>query len=368
MIGTYPQSAPLDFWCGSYTADSEGMGLGIGVIRAGGSGTLSWLGNAAAAGSPSFLAQHPSLPVVYAVAEAEGTVCAYRLVSARDLPGGTALESRCRRVLPIRLEPFGDPWPAGAAACHVAVDRAGRYLTVCCWGDGSVLLYELDSSGAITARFAAGSASDPHGETGRPSRAHATLILPDGRLATTDLGLDLLRIWRYEPGRGLVADHEVALPFGSGPRHLAQHGSGHVYVLTEFSIEVIVLRPDPAGRYAVIRTVPATAEGAREGDSAAEITIDKSGRFVHVTVRSSNPISTLLVRQGGDHLQAVADVSCAGDWPRHHVQHGDRLHVANQLSNTVTSFRLDPKLGVPMELLGTLQVDSPTCLIPARLP
>ena len=65
-------------WTGSYTADSGGSGTGIGAVAAAADGTLRWLGVAAAADSPSFLAVHPSLPVVYAVAEQARTVRAYR--------------------------------------------------------------------------------------------------------------------------------------------------------------------------------------------------------------------------------------------------------------------------------------------------
>ena len=61
-------------WTGSYTADSGGRGTGIGAVAAAADGTLRWLGIAAPADSPSFLAVHPSLPVVYAVAEQARTV------------------------------------------------------------------------------------------------------------------------------------------------------------------------------------------------------------------------------------------------------------------------------------------------------
>ena len=123
-------------WTGSYTADSGGSGAGIGAVAAAADGTLRWLGVAAAADSPSFLAVHPSLPVVYAVAEQARTVRAYRRAGA------------------FGLEPAGPAWPAGDAACHVAVEPSGRFLVVCCWGDGQVLFYELDADGGIMARTA----------------------------------------------------------------------------------------------------------------------------------------------------------------------------------------------------------------------
>ena len=82
-----PSSLPLPtaavppqelIWTGCYTPDGGGRGSGIGALRAGTDGTLRWLGVAAAADSPSFLAVHPTLDVVYAVGEAARTVTAYR--------------------------------------------------------------------------------------------------------------------------------------------------------------------------------------------------------------------------------------------------------------------------------------------------
>ena len=56
-------------WTGSYTADSGGHGAGIGAVSANADGTLTWRGTAAKADSPSFVAVHRQLPVVYAVGE-----------------------------------------------------------------------------------------------------------------------------------------------------------------------------------------------------------------------------------------------------------------------------------------------------------
>ena len=233
-----------------------------------------------------------------------------------------------------------------------------------------MLYYELDDTGAIVSRIAAPAAADPYppqpDAEPRVSRAHATLVLPNGTLLTTDLGFDLLRIWNVLPGTGLVAVADIPLGYGSGPRHLVLHQSGHVYVVTEYSIEVLVLAPDDTAGFAVIDRVPATVNGVREGDSAAEITIDPAGRHVHVSVRGSNIISTLAVYADGAQLQAVNDADCGGDTPRHHVQVGDVILVANQGSSTVVSLALDAETGVPTAIVDTLSVGTPTCLVAAR--
>lgn len=353
-------------WTGSYTADSGGHGAGIGAVLANPDGTLTWLGTAAKADSPSFVAVHPSRPMVYAVGETAKTVQAYR------------------RRGEFGLETAGGPWAAGEAACHVAVDPEGRFLIVACWGDGQVLLYELDADGGMTARYTAEPSVDPHGGTdtaegGRPSRAHASLMLADGRIMTTDLGHDLLRVWHYIPGAGLAADHEVVLPKGSGPRHLVQHPSGTVFVVSEYSIEVFAVQAAPdTGQFELVGRGPATSGSAQEGDSAAEIALSPDGRHAYVGVRGSNRISVLQMEDGSTadasasatdrmtgQLRPLADYPSGGDWPRHHLVRNGWLHVAHERSHDVTTFRLDPESGMPGDVHHRLVAGSPTALIVA---
>ena len=331
-------------WTGCYTADGGGRGTGIGALRAGADGKLSWLGVAAAADSPSFLAVHPTRDVVYAVGEAARTVRAYR------------------RSGEFGLSPAGPDWTAGEAACHVAVDPQGRFLVVTCWGDGQVLLYELDDDGGISARFAAAASTVP----GRSSRAHASLMLNDGRVMTTDLGHDRLRVWNYLPSQGLLLDHEVALPRDCGPRHLVQHPGGSVLVVTEYSIEVaVVQRSRESGIFSLAGVVPATSAGALPGDSAAEIALSADGRHAYVGIRGSNRISVLEVASDGGAPRPVADVPSGGDWPRHHLVRNGWLHVAHERSGDVVTYPLDPENGLPGEAVGRLEVPSPTALVPA---
>lgn len=181
---------------------------------------------------------------------------------------------------------------------------------------------------------------------------------------TTDLGHDLLRVWNYVQGGGLVLDHEIALPKDSGPRHLVQHGSGSIFVVTEYSVEVAVVREnEDSGIYSVSHIGPATSGGASSGDSAAEIALAPDGAHAYVGVRGSNRISVLAIDVDGSSLHPLSDSSSGGDWPRHHLVREGFLHVAHERSGDVITFPLDSTTGLPGEPIGRIKTGSPTALV-----
>src|SRR5690606_22899688 len=133
-------------------------------------------------------------------------------------------------------EPAGDADPEQAGAADPAVAALPGAAS-----DPAPL--EIRASGLMLA--GAADASEPAGDADpeqagaadpRPSRGHAAAFLPDGRVATTDLGYDLVRIWRVTEA-GLAPDHEVVLPYGTGPRHTFAPPRGHLPGGTQRSCE-----------------------------------------------------------------------------------------------------------------------------------
>lgn len=361
-------------WLGSYTPDASGQGAGITALEVREDRTLAPLGTLAE-DSPSFLAAHPRRQVVYAALEIAGAVQAYR------------------RTARGRLSRLGGPVAAGKLVCHLAVTADGAALLASCYGDGRVLLYPLAEDGAIAGPAREVPASvDPHRSAAlnetlpeefgasalmdlslgtlvaqhapeRPSRAHATAELPDGRIASTDLGHDAVRVWRRTRAGALALDHTVALPLGVGPRHLVTHPSGHVHVITEYSTEVFTL-----GRHGeswrLLAGIPAVADGIEEGDHPSELSRSASGAHLYASIRGSNRLSAIAVGGDGAQLRAIGDRDCGGENPRHHLVNGGLIHVANQDSHRVSTFRLEESGRVGAEL-SRLDVGSPSALLPA---
>lgn len=399
----------MKFWLGGYTADSDGHASGIGMLLAGGAddasagGGLGFAGEVAATDSPSWLTAHPSLDVVYAALENRGEVQAFR------------------RTGESSFTPLGAAVPAGAATCHIAVAPDGASLIASCWGDGRVVRMTLDAAGRPAAPVIAAAATDPYGpdaaESGavlfgggsgqgdlaaaaralrdaagaeyahlvpdhdaaeaasptsdagdaasaRPSRAHQAVFLPGGLVATTDMGLDVVRLWRAGAD-GLRPLQQVVLPRGSGPRHMVWHPSGHLYVVAELSCEVFVLAAAVDGSWHVVGGSP-LGVGTMPGDTAAELAMSRDGEFLYAAARGSNTLATLRVRGAGEVVQPVALVDAGVDWPRHHVVVRDILLVAGQLSDEVASLTLDVRTGVPGKVRHRTAAPSPTCLLPVR--
>ena len=399
----------MRFWVGAYAGDA-GSAEGIGILQAGdadsvwASGPLGMVGTAVPApGSASWLAAHPTHDLLYAALESDGTVQAYR------------------RTSETRLTPVGPAIEAGESVCHVAVSPDASFLVASCWSDGRVVRIDLDAAGRPSRPRIAAEATDPWGpdspESGvstgarvsgavvpdlaaaaralreaagdeyghlvpaydaapetdaeseeaaigpRVSRSHQAIFLPGGLIATTDMGLDLVRFWRSSCD-GLRFVQQVVLPKGSGPRHGVWHPSGHLYVVTELSREVFVLAPDAETRWRVISGQ--SLVGSLDTDTAAELCASRDGATLYAGVRGSDTIGVLAVRGAGEELQFTALADAGTHWPRHHVVVNDTLLVAGQLADEIVSLPLDARTGVPGRVRHRTASPSPTRLLPMR--
>ncbi|MDX2398815.1 lactonase family protein [Microbacterium algeriense] len=373
------------FWLGGYGPGMDGAADGIGLL-AGDEGreatTLAYRGAVVQAPSPSWLARHPSLDVVYAALEGDAAVQAFA------------------RTGESALTPLGAPVPVGDGVCHVAVAPNGSSLVASCYGDGRVVRFALDGEGRIlpprpdaAAALRAAlfgddldpdapaatppgdgvAAVDPYAVGGdRASHAHAAVFLPDGRIATTDLGFDLVRIWRAstssatQRGSGLTLDHEVVLPLGTGPRHMVMHPSGHLHVVTEYSCEVFTLAAAADGTWSVVASTLSSPIAQVGTDFPAELARSRDGQFLYTALRGSNTIAALRVRGGGESLESVALADSGVDWPRHHLVHEGKMLVAGQRSDTITLLDLDERTGAPLGIRHEAQVPTPTHFLPVR--
>jgi 6-phosphogluconolactonase (cycloisomerase 2 family) len=308
-----------DWLIGGYGPDMDGTGTGMRWGRSHPDGRFDVGPLAAELDSPSWVTVDGSR--VFAALEGAGALVEMRLA------GG-------------RLEPVAHH-VVGSLPCHIAV--ADRMPVVACYGDGLI----WTPSGAL-------SSDAPHGPLPAQDGPHAHHVLPLGSVVLTlDLGTDRLYVHHVVDGKLLRVD-EVPLPPGTGPRDLIPLPDGRVALLGEWSCELILLEP-MGDTFEIVQIVP--LPGAAPGtDQAAGLGL--AGRFVVAGIRGSNRIATLEL---GDAVAPVTSVSSGGDWPRHLVVDGEFVHVSNQLSSTIATFRIGPD-GIPTPVGEPVAAPSPTCL------
>lgn len=306
------------WWIGTYDpAVQDGTGEGVYQAESRADGTLGPAQLAVALPSPAYLLRDGD--VVHAALEGEGTVA-------------TIVSDVVTRTVPA----------AGEAPCHLTL--LGRRVVVANYVSGTVAV--LGPEGPEQVLEAAG--SGPRPQQNGP-HAHSSLLVDDTTLLTADLGADRVRIHAVS-GSTLTRTGALAFPPGTGPRDLALLPNGDVLVLGELDGTLHLVRD-----LAIVASV--TLPGFVDGDHASAIAA-RDG-LVYCGVRGSNRIAVL--RLTAEALEPVADLDCGGDWPRHLVLDGDLLHVANQRSHEVSSFRLGDD-GLPV-LLGSTSVPSPAFLL-----
>ena len=324
---------------GSYSGD-KGTGSGISVLD--GDRIVATV----PADSPSWLARHPSLPVLYAVAETdEGHVRAWRLQDGAP------------------AEPLGSGDTGGAEPAHLTVDPTGRFLITANYTGGSISVHRLGPDGSIRERTDLVQ-HQVHGEHPRQDAAHPHMVLatadPAGgsggspphvaQLLVTDLGGDAIYLYRLSADGKLAQNGVLVAPRGSGPRHVLPVGDRY-YATAELSGQVLVY---DAGEH-LAGQMPASARPAPNQPS--ELVSDD--RYLYVANRGPNTVSVFDLRSGAPHY--VTEVA-TGDWPRHIALEDGTLYVANERSNQVMRMRIDPATGVPAHE-HTIEVPSPTFVL-----
>jgi 6-phosphogluconolactonase (cycloisomerase 2 family) len=218
LVGSYSMPSP---WAGA--PDAHGAGIVLANLDTD-SGTVH-VRSAHHEINPSFLVRSGPNGLLW-VTEPEkgGELVAFR----EDAVGG--------------LDLIGRLGTGADAPCHIAIHPARRFAFAAHYQGGLVSSLALGDDGRATAVLAL---TEPPGNVAGEDRSrtlprpHATLIAGESEVIVTDTGRDLVLLYRVvTPGHGLRLEllDALALPTGTGPRHLAQASGGNiVYVSNQNS-------------------------------------------------------------------------------------------------------------------------------------
>ena len=361
------RAAEMPVWFGTYTNAKTGS-EGVYVARFDTErGTLSSPVLATTARNPSFLAFHPTLPVLYAVSEITGP---------DGKPSGGilsfAVDERTGTLAKKNEQPSGGPGP-----CHVSVDRTGKVVLAANYGGGSVICLGLEPDGSLRPVVSGTPGGFIHHEgksvnEKRQEKPHGHSIYPspDGRFAIScDLGIDKVLVHALDVTNATLAPHGFgATKPGAGPRHFALHPSGRFgYAVNELDLTVTGFVFDPAAgtltEFQTLSTLPDDVTD-RTGFSTAEIVAHPNGTFVYASNRGHHSIAMFSVDDATGRLTFMGVEPIRGKTPRNFVLDptGRFLLAGGQDSNTVTVFEIDQATGRLAFTGQSIAVPSPVCI------
>lgn len=294
---------------------------------------------------PSFLAWHPSREYLFAVCEkSDGKLAALRVAEDGSL---TLLNS----------EPTG-----GDSPCHVAVDPTGEFAVVANYMSGSVSVHPVrDGRVGPRSDLVRHQGSGPVEDRQEGPHAHMVSFTRYPQMVlVTDLGTDQIFTYRLEPGGTLTQMGVASMTPGTGPRHMAHHENGQLFVTGELDTMVDICELRASG--ALVRSVerhPALVEKPDVENLPSHV--ECHGKHVFVANRGANCLS---VFETGP-WRPVKDVPTGGDWPRHFAIANGFVYVANQNSGDIALSRLDAD-GVPGEFKVIAQVPGASCVLPVQ--
>ncbi len=357
---------PYLVFVGTYTQPpSESRGIYVYRYQA---GHLTPLGLAAATTNPSFLAVDPSHRYLYAVNETQeyhgeksGSISAFLINHKTG-----------------NLTFLNEVATGGTDPCFVSIDPAVPYVLVANYTSGSVAVFPVLSDGRLGARSSfvqhTGHSVNPDRQEG--PHAHCILMSPDRRFAlAADLGLDKLLVYHFNPHTGGLTPNQppyIRIRPGSGPRHFVFDRSGlFIYLLSEVKSTITVLAYNPReGTAHELQTVSSLPHDFKGDNTAAEIELDPSGRFLYASNRGDDSLAMFSVDPQTHKLSHYVRVASGGKTPRNFAldPSGRFLLAANQDSNNLVLFHVDHDSGRLTPSGTPLQVSAPVCVVFVPVP
>lgn len=339
--GAKPASTPFAF-AGGYAPQCEG----VHALYRDAHGRITARLAAELAGSPTWLHLSADGRCLQVLLEEAGALVSF----AVDPDGALSLIAR---------------HAVGALPVHLDLDPLSREAWIAHYGDGTlrrVPLTPTGEPGPVDLTIAPRAGAEPHAHM---VRRHPRWPL----LLASDLGQDLLRVWRLDAGGqassvastapASTPSHPsattgqpipveltgLALPPGSGPRHFVFHprDDRQLYLLNEQANALDWMGLDESGgltHRARLSSLPAGFEGL---SYASDLLVSPDGRRLFALNRLHDAIAVFDLDEQGRPTWA-GEVWAQGSYPRSATfsPDGRELWVCLQRSHQVCVFALDP--------------------------
>lgn len=343
---------------GTYTA--PGKSEGIYVYDFDPSTAATSLRAMVPSSNPSFLVTSPDGRHIYAVNEmggGDGAVSAFMFNEAGN-----------------ELQALNSVPSMGDHPCHIAIDRAGRYLFISNYSGGNLSVYRIASDGQIgeLVQLINYTGSGPDPDRQNAPHIHSAFFNPDEtHLFVQDLGTDSIHIYQYQPdhdGEVLVpaSTGSVAATPGGGPRHLAFSADGRfAYLVQEMTARIEVYAHEN-GELRFVHDIGINAPDFAGKDGAAHVVVSPDGKHVYASNRGdANTLAIYAADPESGRLEKTGNQPVLGSGPRNFnlTPDGRFLLVGNHYSDEVVVFSRDRESGLLTDAGQRIAVGAPVCLV-----
>ncbi len=312
------------------------------------SGQLGPAATTAFTGSPSFLAVDDAHTHLYAVNEqTAGQVASFAI----DQASGA-------------LTHLNDVSSGGNGPAHVSVDHSGKWVMAANYGDGTIGVWPVQPDGSLGA---------PSDTRAAGANAHQIVAsLSNLVVFVPCLGAGYVAQFTFDASSGKLTPNpvpHVTTPAGAGPRHLAFHPNGTIaYLIAETNSTISAYHLDGAGQLTSMQTVSTLPPVFTGTNTAAEIWVHPSGKFLYGSNRGDDSIAIFTLDAAGM-MTAKAFPKSGGQNPRDFTLDptGQWLLVANQGSGSLDVFRIDATTGL-LTPSGSVTVSMPSFVGVVTLP
>ncbi|MEZ4847430.1 MAG: lactonase family protein [Bacteroidia bacterium] len=338
LIGTYTGQGSE----GIYQFDFDPMG-----------GMLTGKKLVATTTSPSYVVMSEDRQYVYAVNETTpGNVSAFQWNDDKT-----------------QLQAINQMSSEGEHPCHIELNGDGDLVAVSNYSSGNVSVYRLNKDQGLEPNPVVyqHEGSGPVKPNQTSAHAHCAKFDPNGKfLYVVDLGIDQVITYPVkEDGSVGEAGSRLIFDPGDGPRQLIFHPSRNIaFIINELSNSIVSVNVNHQTgeliKIAKISTLPDDFEGK---SYCADIHITSNGKFLYGSNRGHNSIAIFAVAEDGQ-LEPLGTESVHGDWPRYFTLSPNERHllVANQNSDNITIFEVDPQTGLLSYTGNQVRISKPVVM------
>lgn len=347
-VGTYSEKGP-------YVPNANGQGV-VSCILDLDSGKIRRIDICRDAENSTYLAKSPDGKFIFAAVDKFSSIGSIRALSVNSNGNLSLLSSQKSH---------------GKSTCHISCDQKGNMIFATSYMDGKLTVHKFEGKKVFPAsQIISYEGSGPNKERQETAHAHQAQVSPDNQwLYVCDLGSD--KIWVHDISdilSGSYSTKSIDIPAGYGPRHLIWNAELPLaYIFCELNSHILVTEwDDDTGKLSIVENKNVLPKEYKGKAAGAAIRLHPGNKALFTSDRGHNSIVVCKVDENNGKLEYEDWFSVRGKTPRDFNidPTGEWLLAANQDSDAIVPFRLDPVSGLPTGEEGpAFECGTPACIL-----